>query len=300
MNDKFTLRDFLKRYATDEKCLEEIKNMRWSENIPCKKCKKNTPHYKITGRMQYACQFCGTHIAPLAGTVFEKSTTSLTLWFYAMFLMINTRSGISAKQLQRETGVTYKTAWRMFHQIRKLMAETSIIPLDGEVEVDETYVGGKAKNRARTWIQGVEEEQKQVVMGMVQRGGKVYLKHIPTNGKWALIKQIQEHISPKARIITDEWRGYHQLTKAGYTHDIIKHKTSQYVKGTIHTQNIENVWSHLKRGIFGVYRHVSKKYLQAYSDEFAWRYNNRKGYNLFLELLKEIPSTRLLRVVRLS
>lgn len=297
MNDRFTLTDFLNRYSTDDKCLEEIKNIRWGEFIPCKKCEKDTPHYKITGRMQYACQFCGTHVAPLAGTIFEKSTTPLTSWFYAMFLMINTRAGVSAKTLQRELGVTYKTAWRMFHQIRKLMADDSFMFTDGVVEIDETYVGGKAKNRMKKWYQG--EVQKEAIMGIVQREGKVYLKHVEGTGKWAVLEQVQSKIDPRVRVITDQYGSYKQLKKHGYSHNVINHNR-HYVMGDIHTQNIENVWSHLKRGIFGVYRHVSKKYLQAYADEFSFRYNHRKSpHKMFEILLKEVMQVKMISAKQL-
>lgn len=291
--DKFTISDFLKRYSSSDKCLEEIKNLRYPNGIECRKCKKVTKHYKIKGRMQYACSNCGTHIAPLSGTIFEKTTTPLTSWFYAMFLLINTRAGISAKQLQRELGVTYKTAWRIAKQIRTLMSDVDIKFDDGIVEVDETYVGGKP--RLHEWG-GDGVASKEVIMGMVQRDGKVFLKHVEGTGKWAVIEQIKAHIDPKARIITDEWPSYTQLKKQGYAHDVINHK-KHYARGDIYTQNIENVWSHLKRGIYGVYRHVSKKYLQAYADEFAFRYNNRKiSQKMFKTLLERIPDIRMVSV----
>ncbi len=243
--------------------------------------------------MQYACEFCGTHIAPLSGTVFEKSTTPLRLWFYAMFLMINTRSGISAKQLQRELGVTYKTAWRMFKQIRILMADTDISLLDGTVEIDETFIGGKGWNRR--YVPHFNEKPKEVVMGMIKRNGKAYLKHIENTGKWALIEQIDKHVSPKARIVTDQYAGYIQLKKRGFRHDVVNHNVTYVTKGDIHTQNAENVWSILKRGIYGVYRHVSKKYLQAYVDEYAFRYNYRKSNEkMFDVLLSRISSVRMI------
>src|SRR3989344_2885988 len=146
MNDKFTLSQFLKRFPDDDKCLEEVKQLRWPDLVPCDKCGKSTKHHKVEGRKSYACQWCGSHVYPLAGTIFDKTTTSLQLWFYAIYLMVQTRAGISAKQLQRELGVTYKTAWRMFTQIRKLMSDSGS-PLDGEVEVDETFIGGKTSNR---------------------------------------------------------------------------------------------------------------------------------------------------------
>ncbi|MBI4225751.1 IS1595 family transposase [Candidatus Roizmanbacteria bacterium] len=285
MEPRFTLSCFLKHYSTDDKCLAEIVRVKYPNGIKCKKCKEITSHFKIKGRKQYACQNCGTHVAPLSGTVFEKSTTPLTLWFYAMFLMIKTKSGVSAKQLERELGVTYKTAWRVFKQIRILMADQDLIPLDGDVEIDETFIGGKGINRMKTRF---DDKPKQVVMGMVKRNGKAYLKHIENTGKWALIEQINKYVSPNARVITDEYGGYFQLRKLGYNHYSVNHK-SNFKVGDIYTQNAENVWSHLKRGIFGVYRHVSAKHLQAYVNEFAFRYNNRKKNNeMFYILLKQV------------
>jgi transposase-like protein len=289
--DKFTLSDFLNRYSSNEACLEEIKKIRFPHGISCKVCKKRTKHYKIKGRMQYACSKCGRHIAPLSGTIFEKTSTPLTSWFYVMFLMINTRAGISAKQIQRELGVTYKTAWRMGKQIRTLMADTDMVFDDGIVEMDETYIGGKPRLKER-W----DTKTKEVVMGMVQRDGKVFLKHVEGAGKWTVLDQVKAHIDPKVRVITDEWPSYTQLKYHGYNHDVIRHRKA-YVKNDIHTQNIENVWSRLKRGIYGVYRHVSKKYLQAYADEFAFRYNNRKQtQRMFRELLTRIPDIRMVSV----
>lgn len=296
MVNKFTFNEFLNRFPNDEACLDEIMNLRYPSGVLCSVCNKVTKYYKLKKRNSYSCEFCRTQIYPLAGTIFEKTTTSLRLWFYAMFLMTQTRAGISAKQLERELGVTYKTAWRMFKQIRMLMAQGGGDLLSGTVEVDETYIGGKGKNRAYKWTQGIEEEEKQIVMGMVERNGKAYIKHIPNTGKWTLLKQIQDNISPKARVITDEWGGYKQLIQYGYTHDSVNHKKKEFVRGDIYTQNIENVWSHLKRGIYGVYRIVSKKYLQAYVDEYTWRYNNRKFTStMFDRLLQQVAEVKVLK-----
>lgn len=215
--------------------------------------------------------------------------------------MIQTRAGISAKQLQRELGVTYKTAWRIFKQVRLLMAENNGNSLDGIVELDETFVGGKGKNRKNEWRMGIEEKQKEVVMGMVKRGGKVYLRHITNTGKWALLKQIKENVSPTARVFTDQYGSYVHLPRYGYIHDFVNHKINEYVRGDVHTQNIENVWSHLKRGITGVYRVVSTKYLQSYADEFAFRYNYRglQG-RMFDLLLGQVSEVKMLRASKIA
>ncbi|MBI2590628.1 MAG: IS1595 family transposase [Candidatus Blackburnbacteria bacterium] len=304
MKDKFSLNEFWNRFPDGDSCLEEIKNQRFPSGIHCSVCNKTTNHYKLKSRMCYSCEFCRNQVYPLAGTIFEKSTTSLKLWFYAMYIMTQTRSGTSAKQLERMLGVTYKTAWRMFKQIRMLMANTGGIEgngelLDGEIEIDETFIGGKGKNRA--FKPNYNEIPKQVVMGMLQRDGKVYLKHIPNTGKWTLLKQIKDNVSPKAKVYTDEWGGYIQLKYHNYNHQTVNHKSLQFVKGDIHTQNIENVWSILKRGVYGVYRVVSKKYLQAYIDEYAWRYNHREYNGLMFDmLLKQVAEVRILTSVQPS
>ncbi|MBI2612031.1 IS1595 family transposase [Candidatus Gottesmanbacteria bacterium] len=291
MKDHFTLGSFLRKYKDDEACLEHLKQIKYPSGIFCEKCQCITTFTKITSRPVYQCS-CGYQISPLAGTIFEKTTTPLQYWFYAIFIMSVTRSGVSAKQLQRELGVTYKTAWRMFKQIRILMANVNNNLMDGTVEVDETFIGGAGKNRRYKW--DGNEKEKQVVMGMVQRNGRAYLKHIPNTGKWTLLKQIKDNVDPQARVITDEWGGYIQLPKYGYKHDVVRHKDT-YVVGDIYTQNVENLWSILKRGIYGVYRVVSKKYLQAYIDEYAWRYNHRQfNDKMFDLLLRQVAEVRVL------
>src|SRR5208282_1824794 len=168
---RYTVADFNAEFPNDEACLEHIKEQRWPDGVTeCEKCKAEQKHHRVTGRTAYACDHCGNHIYPLAGTIFEKSTTSLRTWFYAMYQMGSTRCGVSAKQIQRETGVTYKTAWRMFKQIRTLMSEE--ISLEGSsVEMDETYVGGK--QRGRRGRPAADGDKKTCVVGAVERGGKV-------------------------------------------------------------------------------------------------------------------------------
>lgn len=291
MKNKFSLRQFKRKYGTHKDCLEAIKSLRFPDDTVCPKCNQETAFYPVTDRSSYACKLCGWHVYPLAGTIFEKSTTPLDLWFFAMYLMTQTRSGISAKQLERMLGVTYKTAWRMFKQIRLLMTESGSGLLDGIVEIDETYIGGKGGNRAYKWH--CNEKQKEILMGMLQREGKAYLRHIPNTGKYTLVKQIQTNVSPTAKVMTDELAGYVNLHKLGYDHKAVNHGRKEYVRGDIHTQNIEGLWAGLKRGIYGVYRVVSKKYLQAYADEYAWRYNNRMlGGGMFDLLLRQVVEVK--------
>ena len=287
MNDKFTYADFLKRFSTEDKCLDEIKNLCYPEGITCPKCKKVTNFYKLKGRKAYSCEFCRTQIYPLKGSIFEKTTTPLQYWLYVMYSMIQSKSGMSAKQIQRELGVTYKTAWRMAHQIRKLMDENDGTTLGGDVEIDETYIGGKP--RKHEFGEGVKD--KEAVMGMVERNGKVVMEHLKEGtGKWALLEPIADHVKKDARIFTDENPGYYQLQKLGYNHYVVNHKKN-YRIGEIYTQNAENLWSHLKRGIYGTYRHVSPQHLQDYVNEFGYRYNHRKEKGkMFNGLLSQLSS----------
>lgn len=297
MKNKISLRNFQRNYGTNERCLEAIKKLRFPDGMPCPKCTKTSAFYPVTGRTSYACKLCGHHIYPLAGTIFEKSTTPLQYWFFAMYLMTQTRSGTSAKQLERMLGVTYKTAWRMFKQIRLLMDESGNGMLDGIVEIDETYIGGKGSNRAYKWHGN--EKQKEILMGMLQREGKAYLKHVPNTGKYTLIDQIKTNVSPTAHVMTDELATYVNLPKLGYKHGAVNHGAKEYVKGNVHTQNIEGLWGGLKRGVYGVYRIVSKKYLQAYADEYAFRYNHRNEASMMFDiLLKQVATVKVLKLAQ--
>lgn len=282
MNKKFSLKTFLRKYPNDDACLNEIFNKRFPDGVHCVKCDKITKYYKLAGRTAYSCEFCRTQIFPLVGTIFEKSSVSLRLWFYAMFLMTKTRSGISAKQLERELGVCYKTAHRMFKQIRFLMEEEPSL-LEGTVEVDETFMGGKGKNRAYQWR---GDKPKEIVMGLLERKGTAILKHIPNTGKYTLLGNVAKYVDPTAKVLTDEYAGYTGLSKLGFVHESVNHGKSEYVRLDVHTNNIEGVWSLVKRGIYGVYRHVSAEYLQDYINEYSWRYNNRHlGEGMFEALL---------------
>lgn len=282
MAKELTLATFLLRYGKNDNCLEAIKDIKYPKGIYCKKCKAVTKFHKVKCRQAYECS-CGFQLYPLVGTIFQGSKTPLQYWFYAIFVMSVTRSGVSAKQLQRELGVSYKTAWRIFMKLRSKMADTDRL-LSGTVEVDETFVGGKGYNRGKIWWANWEEHPKEIVMGMVERGGRVRTKHIPNTGVWTLTKVIKDNIDPKAFVMTDNYHGYWNLPMYGYKHDSVNH-SKHYVKGNAHVQNIENFWSHFKRGVRGVYRHVSPKYLPLYADEYGFRYNNRSKQSEMFKIL---------------
>jgi len=217
----------------------------------------------------------------MAGTIFEHSATPLKSWFYAIYLMSATRCGISAKQIQRETGVTYKTAWRMFRQIRSLLQEDTPT-LTGEVEVDETYIGSRKPGK-----RGRGAEGKAKVIGAAQRNGNVIAKVIPDVKSRSLVPFMVRRISPKATLYTDTFPSYDTMTRLGYKHLRIEHEVKKFVKGSIHTNNIEGFWSLLKRGIGGVYHSVSEKYLQNYINEYSFRYNHRKDEKPMFETVLE-------------
>jgi transposase len=279
---RFTIDQFNALFPNDNACLEWMMEQRYPGGMGfCahKDCNQERKHHRVAKRRAWSCDYCGSMISPTAGSIFHKSPTPLRLWFYAMYLMSATRCGISAKQVQRETGVTYKTAHRMFKQIRTLMSED--IRLEGSsVECDETAVGGKEKNKhanKRTTAHGRSAGSKQVVFGMVERGGRVIACVTPDTKAKTLLPIIAERVLPASTIFTDDWPAYDGLSKMphGYTHNRINHSAKVYVMGDTHTQNIEGFWSLLKRGIGGVYHSVSAKYLQTYCDEYAYRYNRR-------------------------
>lgn len=277
---RYTLMEFDRDFPDDAACLDFLLRELYPNGIFCPLCKKVTTHHRESGRPSYACQNCGHHEHPMVGTIFEGSATSLRLWFYAMYLMASTRCGISAKQLERELGVTYKCAWRMFNKIRSLMQEDETEIFTGTVEMDETYVGGKAKNMHRAKraqrITGRGASGKTPVFGMVQRGtDETHGKVVTDAGAATLLPHVQTKVLEKSTVYTDEWAAYNTLTEKGYTHSRVAHSQEIYVSGDVHTNTMEGFWSLVKRGISGVYYAVGTAHLQSYLDEYAFRYNHR-------------------------
>ena len=285
---KYTIADFNKDFPTDEACMDWLKDRRWPSGILCEKCQKVTKHHRVNNRSAYACDYCGNHVYPMVGTILEKTATPLRYWFYAIFLMASTRCGVSAKQLERELGVTYKTAWRMFKQIRSLMDEKAN-PFNGSIEVDETYIGGKHKGTPGRGAKG-----KTPVVGLAHRDEGQIMSKVVTDVKTrTILPIIWKQVPRDARniIYTDELASYNLVQKLGYTHRRIMHGDKVFAIGSVHTNTVEGFWSLVKRGINGVYHAVSPKYLQSYLNENGFRYNHRNSTSpMFLLLLGRVSA----------
>lgn len=282
---KFTFKQFQEKYPNEDACLDKIFQMRFSDLKFCPECAAETTFHRVKKRKCYECKWCGYQIFPMAGTVFEDTKTPLTLWFHAIYLMTASRNGVSAKELERQLGVTYKCAWRMGHQIRKLLGWDSQAPkpLSGNVQIDEAYFGGHRKGPG-----GRGALNKTIVMAMIEEKGRVIAKVIPTVTSNVVIPLIKEHVIPGTQITTDELKLYKGVVKIGMEHDIVQHRLKEFVnKRGRHTNTPEGFWSLIKRSILGTHVWVSGKYLPQYLYEYEFRYNNRHSVLPMFELAFE-------------
>jgi len=274
----FTYNEFLEMFPDNEACLAYLKEQFFSDGTECPSCGKASKFHRIRGRSAYSCQYCGYHAYPTAGTIFHKSTVSLQLWFFAIYLMSSTRCGISAKQLEREIGVTYKTAHRMFKQIRTLLSDEEDPPLSGDVEVDESAYGGRPRAyETRNNLGRIRKTYRPTLLAMVERRGRVRVRLISDRGTRAIHTAVKAHVLPDSMLFTDEWNAYVTLAGRYQGHRRIKHRAKVYVDGDCHTQTVEGFFGLVKNGIRGVYHAVSIEYLQNYLDEYCFRYNQRNS-----------------------
>ncbi len=267
---RYTVDNLHEQFPNDDVCLDFMFNQQYGNLAACAKCGVVNPrYYRVRGRKCYACNDCGYQLSPLANTIFHKSDTSLKKWFYAIFLFGVGKNGVSAKEIERHLGVTYKTAWRMAKQIR-LMMQQGDNPLSGVVEVDETYIGGKHLRQGML-------DNKTAVIGMVEKKkGTGQVKAMATKRADATVALpfIRAMAKQGSEIQSDESTIYHRV-KREYVHRFINHSKEEYSKNGISTNTIEGFWSQMKRSIDGTYHCVSPKYLQFYVDEFVYRYNHR-------------------------
>jgi transposase-like protein len=293
---QYSLMEFMREFPDDAACLDWLWRNRYSENgthAYCAKCDRERKFHKVKERPAWDCDSCGHHLHPLAGTIFHKSSTSLQLWFFAIHLMTSTRCGVSAKQLERELGVTYKTAWRIFTLIRNKLRADEDGPLTGEVEIDETSVDGKPRKNVN-WPEGMSkrsagaklrERSRATVFAAVERGGRVKATVLPSRRGPGLHDQAVEWVEPTAIVYTDEWPAYNNLGGHFAAHSRVRHSAGEYVVGAAHANTIEGFFGHLKPSIRGTYRKVSHKWLQGYLNEFTFRYNERHSKDVMFRTL---------------
>lgn len=297
MTEAIDLCELVDRFGDDQQCRNYLEHLRWPKGIVCPKC-QGSKLSSILKRDQYNCDSdsCGYQFSVTAGTIFHDTHLSLTKWFLAVYLLCQSRKGMSANQLKRMLRINYRTAWYLCHRIRHAMAEEPPLEkLTGTVEVDETYVGGKKIG----WGVRAGKKAKEPVIGIRQRGGELRFFHAEDVKAGTLAQYIKENISDDVDVImTDELVTYPFAMKRAGVHDskhkTIQHRSRVYVKGDIHTNTVESAFSLLKRGIMGTWHRVSAKHLAAYLDEMTWRFNNRKNPYLFRDtMLKLIHSEHL-------
>lgn len=265
--DKYSIVEFNKNYPNDDVCLDEIFANRYGHVTTCPKCGViDTKFYRVKTRKCYACMHCGYQLHPLAGTIFHKSETPLTKWFFAIYLFSQSKNGVSAKELERHLKVTYKTAWRIAKHVRMLMSQAED-KLDGTVEADETYIGGKRRGQAHRW------DNKTPVIGLVERGGQTRAIVADANAS-VVLPFITANLEATAELHTDDSKIYSRVSRSR-VHSVINHSKGEYARGNISTNTIEGFWGQMKRSLDGTYHSVSPKHLQLYVNEFVYRYNHR-------------------------
>lgn len=286
--DDMNLVELVEEFADEKKSRAYLEGLRWPDGVMCPRC-KSPKVYRVLERDQFDCDSCRYQFSVTSGTIFHDSHLPLWKWLLAIYLMMESKKGISANQMKRTLKISYKTAWYLCHRIRKAIEELKVRPkLDGTVEVDETYVGGKYDNRRKRgpW-------EKTPVIGLLQRGGPFEARMIPTPSRQILTGIVRERVSKGANVFTDEYRAYKSLNNT-YNHDTVNHKQEEWVRGNVHTNGVENAWSLFKRSVVGAFHHISTKHLDAYFDEFEWRFNNRENPFQFRDtLLRLLGSPRL-------
>jgi transposase-like protein len=294
------LLEMLQKYGTDEKCREILTRLRWPEGVRCLRCGDNDRICYLESRKQFECGSCGYQFSVTTGTVFNDTHLPLEKWFAATYLLCEAKKGMSACQVQRTLGMSYKTAWYLCHRIRHAMMQTDRPMLSGKVEMDETFVGGMNRNKGQEhrW------DNKEVVIGIRQRSGELRFFHADDVKSGTLRKFIQENISADVDVLfTDDYNAYKsaasELRKDG-RHKTIRHKLKIYVKGDIHTNTVESAFSLLKRGVIGTWHKISAKHLAAYLQEMEFRFNRRNRSNLFIDTLRHMITAPVLTFEKLT
>jgi transposase-like protein len=278
------LEDLFKTFNSEEICRNYLASQRWNGRTVCPYCNHHRKIYTIENGKRYKCSDCKKKFSVTVGTIFEASNVSLQTWFAAIYLITAHKKGISSLQLHRDLGVTQKTAWFMLHRVREMLKKDAPEMMKTTVEIDETYVGGKEKNKHgykrnkesdKVKLTGRSLQSKTPVLGILERHGEVFAKKVNATSHRYVMPLIEKTVAKDATIITDNWATYQRLDIM-YKHFVIDHSRRIYANGSIHTNTIEGFWSLLKRGLIGIYHYVSYKHMNAYCNEFAYRYNTRK------------------------
>ena len=277
---------FFKQFPDDETCLQHLFNVRFGQGYECPSCGRASKWFRIKAERAYSCQFCGHHLHPTVGTPFEATRTPLQMWFYAIYLFTTTRNGVAAKELQRQLGVTYKTAWRMAGLIREHMANVDgddMLGGSGQVvEIDETLIGGSVEGKGSGY-----KGNKTAVVGLMERGGNVVTKVVTSRHRAPMERIVLDNVQPGSTVATDEFGSYRRLDALGFDHVTVRHNKGQYTTpngGGVNS--IEGFWAQLKRSINGTHIHVSSKHLWKYAKEAEYRFNRRDCASMMLpELL---------------
>lgn len=277
-------------YHEEGACRLHLAEVRWPDGVKCTRCGSGDRVKQLPGIAKWHCGYCRYKFTATSGTIFNDTHLPLWKWFMALYLMLESRKGMSANQLKRTLGVSYKTAWYLCHRIRNAMADGIAPLLNGIVEVDETYVGGKVRGKGRGY-----RGNKAIAMGVIQRGGEVRLQTVKRGDRETLHKFIHSKTADDCpAIYTDENPAYDGIADANTVHETVNHSAEEWVRGDIHTNSVESVWSLLKRSVIGTYHKVSVKHLDAYLGELEHRFNNRNNEFLFRDtLLKLVKSDKL-------
>lgn len=291
---EMNLPKLIEQFGSEQKCRARLTELRWPNGVICPRCESKSVS-TIADRDQYDCNACRYQFSVTAGTIFHDSHLSLSKWFLAIYLMTESKKGMSALQIKRTLDIAYQTAWYLCHRIRAAMRDINSELLRGIVEVDETYVGGKTRHMGRGY-----KGNKAIAIGAVQRAGKIRLQVITHADKATLHKFIADNTAPDTEAIyTDELPAYWGIDDADTRHESVFHSAEEWVRGDVHTNGIESVWSLLKRSIVGSYHQVSIKHLDAYLDELEHRFNNRKNEYIFRDTLTKLVNAAKLPYVEL-
>lgn len=285
---KFTINQFRAMYPNDDACLDKIFQLRF-RNLVCPKCENDKPFTRVKDRRSYQCPSCGFQVYPTKDTVFEKTTTPLTYWFQVIYMQCTTRNGVSAKEIERTLCVCYKTALRMAHQVKKLMAPKIKGQLYGTLELDELFIGPKPnsmRNKKRAEYKKIlfksAIDYKTTIFGILQRDGAVYTKIVPSPSKEHIEPIIRQMIDPKSKVCTDSSNLYSNLEK-DFIHDTVNHSESEWAREDWHVQNIESFWNQVRRTIRGTHISVSLTHMQKYLDEIGFRWEHRHEQDTMFE-----------------